>query len=100
MCTSSITAKEVMMQDTWVNFKAVKAAVGLEPLLDRYQIKLRKIGNELRGKCPLHQGDGSNTFHVNVMKNAFHCFSCKARGNVLDFVVAMEKCSLREAALK
>jgi len=35
-------------------------------------------------------------------KNAFNCFSdvCKARGNVLDFVAAMEKCSIRDAALK
>jgi DNA primase len=33
-------------------------------------------------------------------KNVFHCFSCQAGGNVLDFVAAMERCSIREAALR
>ena len=37
---------------------------------------------------------------MNLTKNAFHCFSCKAKGNVLDLVAAMEKCSVRDAAMK
>ncbi len=39
-------------------------------------------------------------FHVNTEKNAFHCFVRGAKGNVLDFVAAMEKCSVRDAGLK
>jgi DNA primase len=89
------------MQENWVDFKAIKAAVTMQALLDRYQINwLRKSGEELRGRCPIHQGDGANAFHANLDKHAFNCFSCKARGNVLDFVAAMEKCSVRDAALK
>src|ERR1700747_2085226 len=89
------------MQDKWVDFKAVKSAVTMEMLLGHYQVNwLRKSRDELRGRCPIHQGEGQSTFHVSVAKNAFHCFSCKARGNVLDFVAAMEKCSVRGAALK
>jgi DNA primase len=37
---------------------------------------------------------------VDLAKNLFHCFACQAGGNVLDFVAAMEGCSIREAALK
>jgi len=48
----------------------------------------------------IHQGEGTDTFHANLEKNVFQCFSCHAKGNVLDFVVAMEKCTVREAALK
>jgi len=89
------------MTDNWVDFKAVKAAVSMQMVLDRYQINwLRKKDDELRGRCPIHQGEGENAFHVNLAKNAFHCFSCKARGNVLDFVAAMEKCSVRDAGLR
>jgi len=89
------------MQDNWVDFKTVKTAVNMEMILGRYQVNwLRKNGDELRGRCPIHEGEGADTFHVNVAKNAFHCFSCKARGNVLDFVAAMEKISVRDAALK
>jgi DNA primase len=89
------------MQDNWVDFKAVKAAVTIEAVLNRYQVNwLRKKKDELRGRCPIHQGEGTDTFHANLTKNAFNCFSCKARGNVLDFVAAMEKCSVRDAGLK
>jgi len=73
----------------------------METLLAHYQVNwLRRRGVELRGRCPIHRGEGENTFHVNVAKNAFHCFSCQARGNVLDFVAAMEKCSVKDAAVK
>ncbi len=89
------------MQDNWVDFKAVKSAVTMRMVLDRYQVNwLRKKGEELQGRCPIHQGEGQDTFHISLAKNAFHCFSCKARGNVLDFVAAMENCTVREAALK
>src|SRR5580692_10250248 len=89
------------MENNWVDFKAIKSAVTIQALLDRYKINwLRKSGDELRGRCPIHQGEGNDSFHANLSKNAFHCFSCKARGNVLDFVAAMEKCSVRDAALR
>ncbi len=51
-------------------------------------------------RCPLHQGQGSEAFHANLERNVFHCFACGAGGNVLDFVAAMEECSIREAALR
>ena len=86
---------------TWVDFKSVKAAVPIQAALDHYGINwLRKKNDELRGRCPIHKGDGEDAFHVSLVKNAFHCFSCKARGNVLDFVAAMESCSVRDAAIK
>ena len=89
------------MQTTFVDFRAVKAAVTMRMALDHYGINwLRKRGDELRGRCPIHKGEGTDTFHANLAKNAFQCFSCKARGNVLDFVAAMEQCTIRGAAVK
>ena len=88
------------METNWVDFKAIKEAVTIGQLLDRYGVKLKRSGKELRDRCPIHQGDGTDTFHANTEKYAFHCFSCQSKGNVLDFVAAMEKCSVRSAALK
>jgi DNA primase len=90
------------MQDkSWVDFKSIKAAVSIEMLLARYNVNwLRRKDDELRGRCPIHQGEGTDTFHASVSKNVFNCFSCKKRGNVLDFVAAMERCSVRDAAVK
>ena len=87
----------------WVDFQAVKAAVTMQMVLDHYEIKgLTKSGDELRGPCPIHEDprQSKKAFAVNVDKNAFKCFVCQARGNVLDFVAALERCSVRDAALK
>src|SRR5262245_6793439 len=91
---------EAMMQ-TWVDFATIKRSVVLAPLLRRYQVRLHRSGrDQYRGCCPIHGGDGREAFHANLSKNIFHCFACGASGTVLDFVAAMERCSLREAALK
>jgi DNA primase len=85
----------------WVDFAAVKRAVSLEAVLRYYQVPgLRRHHAQLQGCCPIHRGQRDDSFRVHLAKNAFQCFACQARGNVLDFVAAMEKCSLREAALR
>ena len=89
------------MESNWVDFKAIKEAVPLLAVLQRYQVPgLKQHGQELRGRCPIHKGEGTESFHANTQKNAFQCFSCKAKGNVLDFVASMEQCSVRDAGLK
>jgi hypothetical protein len=45
-------------------------------------------------------GAGCDAFHVNLARNIYHCFACGTGGTVLDFVVAMERCSLFEAGQK
>lgn len=89
------------MAKDWVDFRVVKEAVSMQMVLDHYNINwLRKTRDELRGHCPIHKGEGDRTFHVNLSKGAFNCFSCHARGNVLDLVAALEHCSVRDAALR
>lgn len=90
-----------MSDKQWVDFAAVKKAVTIQMVLKHYGVNwLHKSGDELRGRCPIHHGAGERTFHANVAKNGFKCFSCGAKGNVLDLVAAMEKCTARDAALK
>jgi len=100
------------MAGTWVDYRAVKAAVSMETVLANYGIRLHPLDSEhLRGRCPLpaHTSNSSRqSFIVNTQKNVWACHSdsCGAArgrrigGNVLDFVSAMENCSIREAALK
>lgn len=84
----------------WVDFSAVKRAVSLETVLGYYQVDLRRRGDQLQGCCPIHQGRRDDSFRAHLTRNVFHCFACQVRGNVLDFVAAMERCSIREAALR
>lgn len=86
----------------WVSFTEIKQRVGLERVLRSYRVDwLRRSGpRQYRGRCPIHQGQGVEAFHANLERGIFHCFACGAGGNVLDFVAAMEGCSVREAALR
>jgi DNA primase len=84
-----------------LDFKSIKRGVSLESVLRHYQIELRRSGkDQYRGCCPIHRGRGRDAFHVNLARNIFHCFSCGAGGTVLDFIAAIEGCSLFEAAQK
>jgi DNA primase len=89
-------------RQNWVDFSAVKRAVSLEAVLRHYQVQglLRRHPDQLQGCCPIHDGKRDDSFRAHLTKNVFHCFACQARGNVFDFVAAMEKCSIREAALR
>jgi len=85
----------------WLDFKSIKRTVKLESVLRHYHVELRQSGkSQYRGCCPIHRGQGREAFHVNLARNLFHCFACDAGGTVLDFVAAMEGCSLVEAARK
>ena len=100
------------MGHAWVRFRDVKEAVSMEMALAIYGIRLRRVhSNYLRGRCPLPSHDSrksAQSFSVNTDKNAWACHSesCvlgrqgRVGGNVLDFVAAMENCSIREAALR
>ena len=84
----------------WIDFEVIKRRVPITAAIDHYRIDgLRRSGKaHLRGRCPLHRGEGPDTFHVDTVEQVFHCFSCQAGGSVIDFVAAMEHCGLREAA--
>ena len=84
------------------DFATIRANVTMQMILDHYNLtNLKRKGDELRGPCPFqNDGKGGRSFQVNVSKNIFHCFSCGAGGNVIDFVAKMENCNIREAGLK
>jgi DNA primase len=98
----------------WVSFDEIKKVVTLQMAIEHYGIQLRHVSaTTLRGKCPLpsHGSEKSKeSFTATLTKGIGGAWACqsqsciKARGrvggNVLDFVAAMEKCSVRDAAIK
>jgi len=64
----------------WIDFEAIKRRVPISVALEHYRIQgLKRSGKaHLRGRCPLHVGEGRETFHVDTAEQVFHCFSCRA----------------------
>jgi len=87
----------------WVSFKDIKEKVSIDDILSHYNLieGLKRKGNELIGYCPIHDKNHFNksSFSVNTKKNIWHCFSCGAGGNILDFVSVMENVEIRQAGL-
>jgi len=95
----------------WVDFRHVKEQVRIADVMRRYGVELGSSGPGcLRGRCPLPthgSRDSVLSFSIDTGRNIWACHSqsCIAKrggsigGNVLDFVAAMERCSIRESAL-
>ena len=73
----------------------IKEEVSFAVLLERYGLmsgattKQTKKGTELRLTCPFHE-DATPSLSVNVARGIFYCFGCRAKGDVIDFVVMKE----------
>ncbi len=92
-----------MSKSSFIDFKAVKAAITMERILLHYGLmdKFKRSGDSLNGPCPIHKGSSPTQFRVSTSKNIWHCFSeCKQGGNTLDFIAKMENVSIHAAALK
>src|SRR5664279_3435997 len=92
-----------MAKTAFIDFKAVKAAITMEQVLEHYGIldKFKRGTDSLSGPCPIHKGNNPTQFRISISKNIWNCFSeCKHGGNVLDFIARMEDVSIHAAALK
>src|SRR5271154_332320 len=95
--------RSIMPKSKFVDFKAVKAAITMEQVLEHYGLlhQFKRSGDRLSGPCPIHKGSNATQFSVSIEKNVWKCFSeCKHGGNVLDFIQKMEDVGILAAANK
>ena len=91
------------MATRWIDFTALKRQVSIKDVLSRYGLLTglhEKKPGRLVGPCPIHGGKNGTSFNVDLEKNVFHCFSQCGGGNVLDLVMKIEGCAIREAGEK
>ena len=62
-------------------------------------VNLKASGSNFVGLCPFHD-DKSPSMSVSPKLNIFHCFSCKAGGNAIKFIMDYEKLNFPEAVEK
>lgn len=87
----------------FVDFRAIRARITMEQVLDHYQVlhTFKRNGNRLSGPCPIHNGSNPTQFRVELDRNIWKCFSeCDDGGNVLDFIAKKDDTSIHDAALK
>src|SRR5580692_4277376 len=98
---------------TWINFKELRSKLRFADVLRHYQIEAKIKGDRATAFCPLpghpSRTDGkprTASLSINLTRNIFQCFGCKASGNALQFCCLMEgfdqtdSAEFRKAALK
>ncbi len=84
--------------------ESVKANTSFFSLLSSYGITSTKKGRSLFSICPFHDVDGHSektpSLSIDPNKNLFHCFSCEAKGNVIQFVQEIDGIGFRDAVDK
>ena len=99
------------MSEDLLDFQRIKKEVPIARVLAHYGVVLRASGEEMRGHCPLptHTSrDSRNSFSVNMARNVWCCQSASCMGaraghlggTVLDLVANLERCSIRQAAVR
>ena len=73
----------------------VKDSTDIVSVVGEY-VPLKKAGASYKGLCPFHS-EKSPSFTVSPARNGFHCFGCGKGGNVITFIMEMEKIGFPEA---
>ncbi len=60
-------------------------------------VALKKSGNSLRGLCPFHN-EKTPSFYVHPNRGFYHCFGCKASGDIFSFLMHVEGKTFPEVA--
>jgi len=60
-------------------------------------VALKKSGNSLKGLCPFHN-EKSPSFYVHPNRGFYHCFGCKASGDIFSFLMHVEGKTFPEVA--
>ena len=78
----------------------IKREASLAAEVERAGIALGRHGaKDLAGRCPFHSPDETPSLVVTPSTNLYHCFSCGAAGNVIQWVERVRGVGFREAAL-
>jgi len=76
----------------------VRTRIDIVELIGEY-VELKKSGTSYKGLCPFH-GEKTPSFHVQPLKQIFHCFGCHKGGNCFTFLTGVEGINFPEAVKK
>ena len=79
--------------DEWV--ERVRVASDIVEIVAQ-TVALKRVGRNFMGLCPFH-GEKTPSFSVHPERQFYHCFSCKAGGDVFRFVMETEKIGFLDA---
>jgi DNA primase len=82
-----------------LNFQQIKADFPIEKVVELLALDVTKQRNgQLRGICPIHDGNDPRGFVVTPARNLWYCFKSCGGGDQLALIAKVRKCSPKQAA--
>ena len=85
-----------------IDFAHIRRAVPLALVISHNGLdaEFKRVGSQLRGRCPIHKGSNPQQFVVDLQKGVWRCFGdCDRGGGSLELVAEIEHLALRDAAI-
>ncbi len=80
-----------------VDTKDLKEKIDVQDLLEEYSLdKIKDEGEWVKSVCPYHS-DSNPSFSMRKSDTYFHCWSCEAKGDAIQFIMDMDSVSFKEA---
>ena len=76
----------------------VRDAIDVVEVVSDY-VRLKRNGRRWEGLCPFHE-EKTPSFSVDAEKGLYHCFGCKAGGDVIRFVMNIDNLDFPEAVVR
>ena len=83
---------------SFVDFKAVKAAVPIDDAVRKLGLKLKPSGQQLRGQCPACQSEDDRALAVTPSKGLFYCHAAQSGGDVISLAAHILGAPVKDAA--
>ena len=74
----------------------IRARADIVELVAARGVVLKRAGTSFKGCCPFHQ-EKTPSFHVNPVKQFYHCFGCGEHGDVFTFLMKQDGLSFMDA---
>lgn len=77
----------------------LKSQVDIVRVISEYGVRLRRVSRRYSGLCPFHS-EKTPSFSVSEEHQFYKCFGCDAKGDVINFVMAIEGLTFWESLKK
>lgn len=79
--------------------ESIRNALDIVEVVRSHVPNLKQSGRDYSALCPFHS-EKTPSFYVSPSKNMFHCFGCKAGGDIFKFMMLIENLDYPEAIRK
>jgi DNA primase len=71
------------------DIELIRSKIEILSFLESRGLSFRQTGTSFIGLCPVHN-ERSPSFHVNPIRNTYHCFGCGIGGDIFQLIIDMD----------